>query len=312
MLANYECDLHGHTNRSDGNDLPVEFVNHACERGVKVAAITDHDVAPPESVIIDGKKEDITVYALKRGLQLLKGIEVSCETLTDDVHLVCFGAQWEDEFFEELDRFTIKSKVESYKRLVNILRENGICVSWEEVLENNGMTISEEKIQKKMIFELMTKKGYTDSWKEAKLLVKKSPIFNVRREKPNAVDVIQKIHGQGGTVILAHPFLINEEVSYGGARINREAFIEILIEAGLDGIEACYTYDKTSYDGEMQKEEIERYIRQKYGPRGLIISGGSDYHADGKKGVVNPRDIGECGISLEEFNQYSKLTRLLT
>ena len=29
MLANYECDLHGHTNRSDGNDSPVEYIRHA-------------------------------------------------------------------------------------------------------------------------------------------------------------------------------------------------------------------------------------------------------------------------------------------
>lgn len=310
MLANYECDLHGHTNRSDGNDLPLEFVHHAVERGIKIVAITDHDVVPPEFVMIGGEKEDITSYALQKGIQLLKGIEISCETWIDDVHLICFGCQWEDDFFKELDKFTIKSKVESYKKLVDILTENEICVSWEEVLENNGSPVSEENVQKKMLFELIARKGYTDSWKAAKLMVKKSEIFNVRREKPDAVDVIKKIHSLGGIVILAHPFLITEEINYKGSKISREGFIEILIEAGLDGIEACYTYDKTSYDGEMKKEEIEQYIRQKYGPRGLIISGGSDYHADGRKGVVSPRDIGECGISLKEFNQYSKLTRL--
>ena len=31
MLANYECDLHGHTNRSDGNDTPQEFILHGKE-----------------------------------------------------------------------------------------------------------------------------------------------------------------------------------------------------------------------------------------------------------------------------------------
>ena len=40
MLANYECDLHGHTNRSDGNDSPVEYIRHAVHRGVKILAIT--------------------------------------------------------------------------------------------------------------------------------------------------------------------------------------------------------------------------------------------------------------------------------
>ena len=36
MLANYECDLHGHTNRSDGNDSPVEYIRHAVHRGVMI------------------------------------------------------------------------------------------------------------------------------------------------------------------------------------------------------------------------------------------------------------------------------------
>ena len=50
MLANYECDLHGHTNRSDGNDSPVEYIRHAVHRGVKILAITDHDIVPPELI----------------------------------------------------------------------------------------------------------------------------------------------------------------------------------------------------------------------------------------------------------------------
>ena len=80
MLANYECDLHGHTNRSDGNDTPAEFILHAVERGVRIAAITDHDVIPPDTVTIDGKEEEILSFAKRHGLQLLKGTEISCET----------------------------------------------------------------------------------------------------------------------------------------------------------------------------------------------------------------------------------------
>ena len=50
---------------------------------------------------------------------------------------------------------------------------------------------------------------------------------------------------------------------------------------------------------------------ERYADRGLIISGGSDYHADGKKGVKNPREIGECGITREDFMKYEKLVRIL-
>ena len=64
-----------------------------------------------------------------------------------------------------------------------------------------------------------------------------------------------------------------------------------MIASGLDGIEANYTYDKTSYNGSLSKEEICKEVIENYGKRLRIISGGSDYHADGKKGVENPRDM---------------------
>ena len=184
-------------------------------------------------------------------------------------------------------------------------------ISWEEVLDNHGHPVSEEQVQKKMLFELMARKGYMPNWQEAKLYVKNAKEIKIKREKPDAVSVIQEVHRMGGIVILAHPYLISEPVSYQGKEISREKFIEILIEAGLDGIEASYTYDKTSYGGKQTASEIKKEVEDKYRRRGLIISGGSDYHADGRKGVKNPREIGECGITEEEFMQYNSLVSLL-
>lgn len=310
MLANYECDLHGHTNRSDGSDSPDEFIRHAVKRGVKVAAITDHDVIPPSFVTVNGEQIEIRQYAKEQGLILLKGIEISCETWIDDTHLVCFGCDWSDEFFSELDTFTINSKVGSYKKLIKALSERGMPMTWQEVLDNNGNPVKEEAVQKKMIFELMARKKYKESWQDAKLYVKNAKDIKIKREKPDAVSVIKEIHRMGGIVILAHPFLISEPVSYKGETISREQFIEILMKAGLDGIEASYTYDKTSYNGKETPAEIKAYIGQKYKGR-LIISGGSDYHADGKKGVANPREIGDCGITLKEFEECAVLKRCI-
>ena len=102
MLANYECDLHGHTNRSDGNDSPVEYIRHAVHRGVKILAITDHDIVPPEMIELGGgKRQEITAYAKGIGVELLRGIEISCETYIDDVHLVCLGCDWNAPYFKE-------------------------------------------------------------------------------------------------------------------------------------------------------------------------------------------------------------------
>ena len=76
-----------------------------------------------------------------------------------------------------------------------------------------------------------------------------------------------------------------------------------LFDAGLDGIEIRYTYDKTSYKGNLTPEQIESEIRRKFLPMAQIVSGGSDYHADHKKkDAKRIRQLGEKGISLEEFD----------
>ncbi len=81
-------------------------------------------------------------------------------------------------------------------------------------------------------------------------------------------------------------------------------YIERLVKAGLDGIEASYSYDKTSYKGSMTPERIEDEIRELYGKRLRFISGGSDYHADHKKGAKNARRLGERGVSIEDFEAF--------
>ena len=311
MKANFECDLHGHTNRSDGNDSPAEFIRHAAERGVKIVAITDHDVIPPAVVDTEQGEKDILSYAREQGIQLIKGIEISCETYIDDVHLVCFNCDWENPYFSDLDTFTVKSKVDSYRKLIRALSEKGMPMSWQEVLNNNGHSIPDHLVQKEMIFELMVRKGYFENWQDAKLFVKNSREIVIKREKPDSVSVIQAVHSMGGIVILAHPYLISEPVTYQGKELTRKEFIRILTDAGLDGIEASYTYDKTSYSGTMTAAEIKAEVEQLYTGQGLIISGGSDYHADGKKGVKNPREIGDCGITMEDFMKYDALRRLV-
>ena len=308
MLANYECDLHGHTNRSDGADSPKEFIDHAVERGLKVAAITDHDIKPPVWIEVDGKKVSPVDYARSKGLKLILGIEISCETYVDDTHLVCFGCDWNAPYFEELAQFTADSKINGYKELVEYLNRNNMPLTWQEVLENNGHPVTEENVQKKMIFELMARKGYMESWSQAKIFVKNN--IEIKRKKPDAVSVIQKIHELGGIVIAAHPYLISEPVEYEGEKISRSQYLDRLIEAGLDGIEARYTYDKTSYGGNLTKQEIYDNIIKDYAGKGLIISGGSDYHNDGKKGVKNPRELGECGLTMEEYQSQERLARL--
>ncbi|MGD9155398.1 MAG: PHP domain-containing protein [Bacillota bacterium] len=306
-IPNYLGDLHCHTKRSDGHDEPWELLDKAGELGMKIIAITDHDVTPERKSSRDGHELDLLKYAHQLGIDLLLGMEISCDTDVEDVHILAFGCDWDNPFFSDLNEFTCKSKVEGYRELVRILGDHQLGISWAEVMADG---IAPDRIQKKRIFELMARRGYAPNWQEAKLMVKTNPAFNIKRAKPDPVEVIDNICHAGGISILAHPYLIAETVDGPRQTLTRDQYIEKLIDRGLNGIEVCYTYDKTSYNGNKSREELYHEAVGKYQGRLQILSGGSDYHADHKKGVSNARCIGECGITPEYFYHNDLLKRL--
>jgi predicted metal-dependent phosphoesterase TrpH len=319
--SKYPCDLHCHTVRSDGNDTPKELIDNAVAAGMKVIAITDHDVCPPEKLMLEGGQECSCVeYAEKAGLTLVPGYEFSCDKWVDDVHICGYGMDWENPALAEEIEAAKRSKSDAYKELCGILTGKGMPLYWErDILNYTGIDGKSsqrkaDEVQRKHIFEAMAAKGYASSWSEAKLMVKDDPELNVKRRKIEAKDAIELIHRCGGIAILAHPYLIDEKVKVNGEEeISREEYIERLIQAGLDGIEASYSYDKTSYKGTQPPEEIEQEIRVRYTGRVKFISGGSDYHAGHKKGSKKVRMIGERGLDMDEcakilntLNGYSK------
>lgn len=304
LATNYPVDLHCHTTRSDGSQTPLELLKHASDLGMSIIAITDHDIRPP--VRIEGL--DAVTLARDFHVHLINGIEISCDTEVEECHIVCFGCDWDDPYFDELEHEVARSKIDNYRILVNRLSEAGYDVGWDEVLDNAGNRVTEEAVQKKMVFELLARKAYFSSWSDAKEFVKQSPELSIARWKPDPVETIGRIRALGGLTVLAHPYLIAEELQAGGRLMNRDAYIRRLIDAGLDGVEARYTYSKTSYTGSMTEREIADQVYSRYGSLVRFISGGSDYHADSLKGVKNPREMGERGLTEEEFfgNEFLK------
>ena len=309
MKARYPCDMHCHTVRSDGNDTPAELIDRAVQAGMHAVVITDHDIGPPLTLDPgDGREVDSVEYAAGHGLRLVPGYEFSCDKWVDDVHICGFGLDWSHpDLAAEVDAAK-RSKSNAYRRLCELLTKQGMPVDWQEDVltyqagDGKTLTRDPEEVQRKHVFEAIARRGYTANWSDAKLMVRDNPELNVKRRKLGSVEAVDLIHRCGGIAVLAHPYLIDEMVKVDGTEdLSRADYIERLIAAGLDGIEASYTYDKTSYKGTLTPEQIEAEVRQTYGDRVGFISGGSDYHADQKKGVKNPRCLGERGISIEEF-----------
>jgi len=308
--APYECELHSHTVCSDGNDTPYELIENAAMRGIRVLALTDHDVIPPEEITLpSGDMRNFEAYAAERGIRLLRGIELSCETQIEDVHLVGLGCDWTNPALTEQARRIVESKEEAYAETIRRLDERGYAMTLDEVLTAGSTRIPLSELQKKRIFDVMAQKGYAKDWSEAKLLVRDDPYFSVKRRKPAVLDMIALVHAAGGIAILAHPYLIDETVLWQGEQAGRWTLLDALILAGLDGMEVRYTYDKTICKDTRPREAIWEEVRARIAGR-VFASGGSDYHNDAKKGTKNPRELGECGLTMEEFLAVPKLAAL--
>lgn len=308
--APFECDLHSHTVCSDGNDTPCELIENAAARGIRVLALTDHDVLPAEYVTLPaGEVRQIADYASERGVCLLRGVEFSCETHVEDVHLVGLGCDWTTPALIEQAHKIVESKEEAYTETVRRLNERGYAMTMDEVLTVEDKRIPLAELQKKRIFDIIAQKGYARDWRAAKLLVRDDTYLAVKRGKPSVLDIVDLVHACGGIAILAHPYLIDETVLWHGKKVDRWTLLNALIAHGLDGMEVRYTYDKTICKDARPREIIWEEVRERIAGR-VFASGGSDYHNDAKKGVKNPRELGECGLTITEFFATPKLARL--
>jgi 3',5'-nucleoside bisphosphate phosphatase len=305
----FPCDLHCHTVRSDGNDTPQELIDNAAALGLHALGITDHDVTPPVLLEMrDGAQVDSVAYAAQRGVRLVLGYEFSCDTCVDDVHICGYGLDWNHPDLRAEVQAAEGSKSRAYEELCERLTAAGMPLGWEQdILHFTGpdgrpATRAPSDVQRKHIFEAMAAKGYAPTWSEAKLLVRDNPTLNVQRRKIDPLEAIALIHRCGGVAVLAHPHLIDESIAVPGRRrTTRDEYIEQLIAAGLDGIEIRYTYDKTTYKGTATPEQIEADVRHRYASQLRMLSGGSDYHADHKKGAKKVRTLGERGLTVDEF-----------
>ncbi len=307
MQKRYECDLHCHTNRSDGHDSPTELIAYASKAEVKAIGLVDHDIDPPLTICDSKGNQDIKEYAKTSGIDLFLGYEFSCDTNVDDVHIIGYELDWDHRGLKAEIKRAKKSKIQGYIRLCETLSKYGICIDfYKDILGSQekkevDWTLYDGRVERKHIFEAMALKGYAKSWQEAKLMVRTNPFLNIRRPKINPIDALRIIKNAGGLSVLAHPYLIDEKVdSTVFGKMTRDKYIKNLLRCGLNGIESLYPYEKTSYKGDLSRTEIKKEIEKKYFLKAAFFTGGSDYHNDGATGVQGPRYIGEAGISYKK------------
>jgi predicted metal-dependent phosphoesterase TrpH len=265
-------DLHTHTTASDGRCSPEELVARAAANGVTVLGVTDHDTMAGCAAA--------SAACERVGVEFVAGIEITAVASERDVHVLAY---FHDPRSAALGAFLERQRryrIERLREVMARLRSFDIQLDAEVVLAP-GLNDEARAMGRPMIARAMVAAGHASSVNDAfdRWLGRGRPAF-VPRHGATPSDVIRLVQDAGGIASLAHPVLLRDD-----------AWIPPLIDAGLDAIEA-YHSDHTDAD-------TARYLALAHA-HDLLVTGGSDYHADAEHGGGGP---GRVSLPRAEYDR---------
>lgn len=263
----FRADLHCHSTFSDGTFTPEQLLRHAKEVGLSALSITDHDtieaytVAPP--------------IAKELGLLLGSGVEFSTMFRGMSIHVLGYDFDLESPEIHALCARHQKRRHDRNKRILERLSRLSMPIYEEELL-----AMGERSLGRPHIAQLMIKKGYVSTIREAFNLYigDGKPCFDPG-EGISTEETLAIIRKGGGKSFLAHPHLLEHA--------NK---IKELLKLPFDGIECHYA----RFTPDKEKRWIK--IAQE---KGWLISGGSDFHGSVKEYI----SLGCSWVNEETFNK---------
>ena len=251
-------DLHTHSSVSDGTDEPAALVRQARDAGLDVVALTDHDT-------FDGLDEAVAAGE-RYGVQVVRGMELSCARVGSSVHLLAYGADPENPGLAAEMLRVRGGRMGRLSGVLDKLAELGVPVTEAQVLTQVGNSPS---VGRPHIADALIAAGHVRDRQEAfdRFLADGGPA-HVHRYAIDIERGIDLVHQAGGLAVIAHPW------GRGRERVLPAAVLEALADDHrLDGIEV----DHQDHD-----PETRRRLRDLAGRLGLLITGASDYHGAGK------------------------------
>lgn len=238
-------DLHTHSTYSDGALTPAELVEEAQWKGLAAVALTDHD-------ILDGNGPALAAGA-ERGLEVIPGVEISCEHERREVHVV--GLFIEDHPPLERRLAEIRAaRVERMRAMIARLWHLGVRLSMADVPQRPGHSYGRPHLAR-----LMVERGVVKSVQEAfNLYLRDEGPAYVAKVRMPIREAIELIHQAHGVAVLAHP---------GASGLVEE--IQAFARLGIDAVEAyCPKHPK----------DVEEALVREAKRWDLGLAGGSDFH----------------------------------
>ena len=258
-------DMHLHTTASDGSFSPSEVIQRVKSSGVKVFSLTDHDTTAGVHEVEDDIPE---------GMEFFKGIEFSCKA--GDIKCHILGYSYDDnhpDFIKALAAAEAKREDKLAIRIEHLREVDGIELTADEIVELEAIPSA----GKPHIANILMRRGITGTRTE---IINRYLEYGVESRIPAEL-AIRAIKSSGGVAIWAHP--LGGENEEHMDREEFEAKLKVLQAIGIEGLECFYSrYDEV--ETAMLLDVAES--------RGLLVSGGSDFHGKNKN-----VEIGELGVS---------------
>ena len=255
MAQNSLIDLHCHSTASDGALSPTEVVNFACERGLKVLALTDHDS-------VSGVAE--ATAAAQGRLQLISGIEMSTVWRNFQIHVV--------GLFLDINHPQLQQSLEE-QRLKRVERAEEIGRKLERLGFKDAYARTKAQAQpgasitRGNYARFIASTGVCRSSDEAfnKYLKRGRPAY-VKTAWGSVERAVQTIRAAGGIAILAHPR------RYQMTNTKLRELIAEFKQAGGEALEVASA---------QQRPCDRQYLAQLCQRFDLLASLGSDFHVQG-------------------------------
>jgi predicted metal-dependent phosphoesterase TrpH len=267
-MENRRIDLHMHSTYSDGVHSPATLIAIAKSKGIAGIALTDHDS-------VDGYDE-LERAAREAGIDVMTGVELSCEFNGRDLHVLGYGVDPRNEKLQALLREFRGARERRGIRIVEKLAEQGVRIDISVVIAKAGGGA----LGRPHIAEALIEAGYATDHAQvfARYIGEGCPAY-VEKYKMHPGQAVASIKAAGGLAFIAHPGYYMEDY---------DAFLRLLDE-GFDGLEVFHPYHIPPVTNRLLALARER---------GLLISGGSDFH-----GFAGRDNMGEPTVSHDLFQR---------
>ena len=251
------CDLHVHSNCSDGEFSPSEVIDTLAAAGVSLIALTDHDTTAGLA--------EAQLRAHLRNVRFVGGIEMTTYGVGAVVHVLGLGVKAGNEDLEFANRVANRAFGENQERWIRSLAADGLDISWERDFPDSPVRLP-------VLIERLCKAGHHGG--DARLCHAAFREFfaalpvEAYEALPTPAQAATIIRAAGGVAILAHP----ADLAANGHAVS-------LLES-LDGLEALYS---------RYEPDVRDTLRDLARRHGKLYSCGSDWHGYFQGAYKNPK-----------------------